>query len=227
MSIATLIIGTSGTGKSAALRNLDPANTALIQTIRKPLPFRAKGWNYFDREKCLTGNMFVTDHWAEILSIARKTRRKVIVVDDFQYMLSNEFMRRNDEKGYDRFNDIGRHGWEVITELARLPEDVRVYVLSHSDEREDGTVKLKTIGKMLDEKIVLEGMFTIALRTVVSDGNYQFSTVNSGHDVVKAPIGMFDDARIDNDLAAVDKAICSYYEIEPKQPKKAAAREAA
>jgi hypothetical protein len=214
MSIATLIIGTSGTGKSTSLRNLDPANTAVVQVIRKPLPFRAKGWNYFDREKCLTGNMFVTDQWAEILAIARKTRRKVIIIDDFQYMLANEFMRRSDEKGYDKFSDIGRHAWEVISELSRLPDDVRVYILSHSDERDDGSVKMKTIGKMLDDKITPEGMFTIVLRTVVTDGTYQFSTANNGHDVVKSPMGLFEDSRIDNDLEAVDAAICDYYAIE-------------
>lgn len=211
MSTATLIIGNSGTGKSTSMRNLDPQQTLLIQVIRKPLPFRSKEWKYFDRDKCKTGNVFVTDKWADILAIARKTQRKVIVIDDFQYMLANEFMRRTDERGFDKFTEIGRHAWEVIAAMSALPEDVRVYILSHSDERDDGSVKMKTIGKLLDEKIAPEGMFTIVLRTVVDGDKYQFSTRNSGHDVVKSPMGLFDEARIDNDLAAVDAAICDYY----------------
>lgn len=212
MSIATLIIGESGTGKSTSLRNLDPTNALLIQVIKKPLPFRSTGWSYFDREK-KGGNIFVTDQWNEILTIATKTKRKVIVIDDFQYMLANEFMRRSDERGFDKFTEIGRHAWEVITELSRLPDDVRVYILSHSNESESGMVKMKTIGKLLDDKIAPEGMFTIVLRTVVVDSKYHFSTVNSGSDVVKSPIGMFDAPKIDNDLAAVDTAIASYYGI--------------
>lgn len=222
MSIATLIIGESGTGKSTSLRNLDPANTLLIQVIKKPLPFRSAGWSYFDREK-KAGNIFVTDQWNEILAIARKTQRKIIVIDDFQYMLANEFMRRSDERGFDKFTEIGRHAWEVITELSKLADDVRVYILSHSNESENGTVKMKTIGKLLDEKIAPEGMFTIVLRTVVSDGNYQFSTVNSGSDVVKSPIDMFEEHRIDNDLLAVDSAIRAYYGITTPEPQKKAA----
>jgi hypothetical protein len=213
MSIPTLIIGQSGTGKSTSLRNLDPKETLLIQVIRKSLPFRSKEWRYFDREKCRHGNIFVTDLWSEILVLARKTQRKVIVIDDFQYMLANEFMRRSDERGFDKFTDIGRHAWEVITELSRLPDDVRVYILTHSDEREDGSVKMKTIGKLLDEKIAPEGMFTIVMRTVSEDRKYYFTTVNSGADIVKTPIGLFDEARIDNDLAAVDAAIRDYYGI--------------
>lgn len=211
MSTATLIIGNSGTGKSASMRNLDPKQTLLIQVIRKPLPFKSADWRYFDRDKCKTGNVFVTDQWAEILAIARKTQRKVIVIDDFQYMLANEFMRRTDERGFDKFTEIGRHAWEVIGAMSALAEDVRVYILSHSDEREDGSVKMKTIGKLLDEKIAPEGMFTIVLRTMLDGDKYQFSTRNSGHDVVKSPMGMFDEARIDNDLSVVDAAICDYY----------------
>lgn len=221
MSIPTLIIGQSGTGKSTSLRHLDPKSTLLIQVIKKSLPFRSNYWRYFDREKCRDGNIFVTDQWNEILALARKTQRKVIVLDDFQYMLANEFMRRSDERGFDKFTEIGRHAWEVITELSKLPDDVRIYILSHSDERDDGSVKMKTIGKLLDEKIAPEGMFTIVLRTLASDDKYHFTTRNSGSDIVKTPIGLFDDHRIDNDLAAVDAAICDYYQIgtinEPNQ----------
>jgi hypothetical protein len=225
MSITTMIIGQSGTGKSTSLRMLSAAETLLIQVIKKPLPFKSKDWRYFDREKCRDGNVFVTDQWSSILEIATKTRRKVIVIDDFQYMLANEFMRRSGEKGFDKFTEIGLHAWEVIMKLSRLPDDVRVYILTHSDESDDGRVKMKTIGKLLDEKISPEGMFTIVMRTVVSDGHYHFATRNSGSDIVKTPIGLFDADRIENDLSAVDAAICSYYDI--NQPETNESAEAA
>ena len=223
MSIATLIIGKSGAGKTASLRNMDPAKTLLIQVVRKPLPFPAKGWRYFDKEKSPNGNMLQTDHAENIVKLATRTKRKVIVVDDFQYVLANELMRRSDERGFDKFTDIAKHGWEVFSALTQLPEDVRVYILSHSQEDESGQVKLKTIGKMLDEKIVLEGLVTIVLRAVVNDGQHQFSTKNNGADTVKTPMGLFEDERIDNDLQAVDERICDYYGIEQSTTTKKAA----
>lgn len=203
MATVTLILGKSGSGKSTSMRNMEPEQTALIQVIRKPLPFRgAPAWK-----------AFITDDWSKIIGACRKTKRKVIVIDDFQYMLANEFMRRSQEKGYDKFNDIGRHTWDVFDALLKLPDDVRVYILSHTEETETGQIKMKTIGKMLDDKITLEGMVTICLRAVVQDGRHFFATRNNGSDTTKAPMGMFDDDLIDNDLAAVDAAICDYYQI--------------
>lgn len=212
MSTATVILGKSGAGKSASLRSLDPAETLLIQVVRKPLPFASKGWREFSRE-CPTGNIFVTDNAKSIISIAEKTKRKIIVVDDFQYVLANELMRRSDERGFDKFTDIAKHGWEVFTAISCLPDDVRVYLLSHSAEGDDGTIKMKTIGKMLDEKIVLEGLVTIVLRAIVTDGRHEFSTRNNGADTVKAPMGLFEDERISNDLKFVDDRICEFYGI--------------
>lgn len=205
MSIATLILGQSGTGKTASLRHLDPADAALIQVVSKPLPFRDTGWR-----------KFATDNWQTLIRAAQKAAHggaKVIVVDDFQYLLANEFMRRTDEKGFDKFTDIGRHAWEVITALSALPEDVRVYILAHTQEDDYGRTKMKTIGRMLDEKITPEGLFTIVLRTQVQDGNYLFRTVNDGSDTTKAPMGLFDSDTVDNDLAEVDARIRDYYGI--------------
>lgn len=205
MSIATLILGKSGTGKSTSLRNFKPDQIALIQCIKKPLPFKS------------AIKAYPCDQSDKIISAMRKTDRKIIVVDDFQYLMANEFMRRSDERGFDKFTEIGRHAWDVLTAASQLPDDVRVYILSHTEESESGTIKIKTIGKMLDEKITLEGMVTIVLRTHVQDDSYKFSTRNNGFDTTKSPMGLFADHYIDNDLAAVDQAIVNYYDLTLKQ----------
>lgn len=202
MSITSLILGKTGTGKSASLRNFNPSEVALIQVVSKPLPFRSQGWR-----------ILPCDRWENIIAVMKKAKSKIIIVDDFQYILANEFMRRSDERGFDKFTEIGRHTWEIFSAALSLPNDVRVYFLSHTDESEDGQIKMKTIGRLLDDKITLEGMVTIVLRTHVQDGQYFFSTRNNGRDTVKSPIGLFDSDLIHNDLAAVDEAICNYYSI--------------
>lgn len=210
MSIATFILGESGTGKSTSMRSMDPAQTLLIQAIKKPLPFRSDGWRYVTKDG---GNMIVRDNAADIIELMHRTQREVIVLDDYQYVLANEFMRRTDERGFDKFTDIGRHAWEIIRAAADLPEHKRVYVLSHTETTDAGRVKAKTIGRMLDEKITLEGMFSIVLRTAVINDQYVFRTRNNGSDTVKTPLGMFDTETIPNDLAAVDAAIVDYYQL--------------
>lgn len=208
MSIATLILGQSGTGKSTSMRNLNPAETLLIQSIKKPLPFRSAGWQPLTQSG---GNVYVCDNAAKICQIIEKTQKQIIVIDDFQYIMANEFMRRTAEKGYDKFTDIGRAAWDIFNAATGASDHKRVYILSHTEQNESGTTKIKTIGKMLDEKITLEGMVTICLKTVVTNGVYEFSTQNSGSDTVKSPLGLFESERIDNDLAAVDAAIVEYY----------------
>lgn len=210
MSIAAFILGESGTGKSTSLRNMDPAQTLLIQSIRKPLPFRSSGWRYHSKET--PGNIIVCDQSAQIVALMHRTKRPIIVLDDYQYILANEFMRRTDERGFDKFTEIGRHAWDIICAASALPDHVRVYILSHTETSESGRVKAKTIGKMLDEKITLEGMFSIVMRTCVINGQYLFSTRNNGSDTVKTPLQMFDEEHIPNDLAAVDAAIVDFYQ---------------
>lgn len=205
MSITTFILGRSGSGKSYSMHNLKGDHVVVIKVLDKPFPFRNTGIK-----------TFATDEWQRIIAGARKAVKngaKVIVVDDFQYILANEFMRRTAETGFQKFTDIGRQAWEILTELIKLPNDVRVYVLSHTEEGDGGVVKMKTIGKMLDEKITLEGMVTIVMRSLVVDGENYFSTRNSGYDTVKTPAGLFNDEFIPNDLAAVDSAITDYYGI--------------
>jgi hypothetical protein len=192
------------------LRNLNPQEVLLIQPVKKPLPFRAKEWKVFTKAG---GTIFQNDLSAKICEALTRTQRKIIIIDDFQYVMCNEFMRRSHEKSYDKFNDIARNAWDIITTAANLPGDFRVYFLSHIDTNDFGKEKAKTIGKMLDDKITIEGLFSIVLKTAVRDGEYFFTTKNSGNDTVKSPIDLFDKDLIDNDLAVIDNQIVDFYEL--------------
>ena len=140
------------------------------------------------------------------------TNKKVIVIDDTQYLMCNEFMRRATEKGYDKFTEIAQNFWSlVVQEVNNLPSDTIVYLLCHTATDENGVEKMKTIGKLVDEKITPEGLFTIVLKTAVSDGNYAFVTQNNGKDTVKSPEDMFTTYAINNDLKYVDEKIRNYY----------------
>lgn len=215
MSIATMVLGESGTGKTTSLRNFNPAETLLIQAIKKPLPFRSNEWGYISKENA-AGNIFVKDDKDSIIHLMHKTARKIIVIDDVQYIMANEYMRRSHETGFQKFTDIGKGIWEILNAASALPDDVRVYLLWHNQTDDAGNSKAKSIGKMLDEKITIEGMVSIVLRTAIINGNYLFATRNSGHDTTKTPMGLFDDETIPNDLASVDAAIQAYYNIGQK-----------
>ena len=216
MSTSVLILGESGSGKSSSLRNLKASETLLIQAVRKPLPFRSAEWKEFDKATAPAGNIWVFDQSHDIVNAMTRTKRKIIVLDDFQYVLANEYMRRSDQTGFQKFSDIGRHAWDILTAASALAPDVRVYILAHTDTDDTGRIKAKTIGKLLDEKICVEGMFSVVLRTSVINGQYLLSTHNNGQDTVKTPMGMFEDDHIDNDLAAIDAAIVDYYGLVPQ-----------
>ena len=206
MSIPTLITGKSGSGKSFSMNGLDPSKTALISVLGKPLPFRGK----YDQ--------LVTDDAAKIIGAVKSTKREIIVIDDANYIMTNMFMRDHAATGggnsvFTLYNNIGDKFWGMIEAIRKIPEDKRVYVMMHEEKDDFGAIRPKTIGRMIDEKVCLEGMFTICLRCVVSNGKHIFRTQSDGLDVSKAPIGMFDSDEIPNDLAYVDKAICEYYEI--------------
>lgn len=130
MSIATMVLGQSGTGKTTSLRNMDPAQTLLIQVISKPLSFRSKNWKMVDKDG---GNMIVAAKSDLICQAMRKTTRPIIVVDDLQYLLATEFMERAYEKGYDKFTEMARHYYDMLVTAMTLSPDKRVYLLSHTD----------------------------------------------------------------------------------------------
>lgn len=213
MGNPVLILGESGCGKSTSMRNLNPDDCFIIQPIRKMLPFR----NSFKQMSKEGGQIKVTDNTAIVIKMidgAVKLGKKMIIIDDFQYIMANEFMRRSKEKSYDKFNDIGFNAWSVINHAQAVKSDIRVYFMSHVETDMNGKTKIKTIGKMLDEKITLEGMFTIVLGASVSDGNYTFTTQNGGNDTLKSPMGMFESLQIDNDLQMIDDTIVEYYNLE-------------
>lgn len=212
MSIATLILGNSGSGKSTSLRNMDPAKTLLIQCIKKPLPFKAKSWKTRLSLKA-EGNVIQTDNPTTIEKLMRVSPHDVVVIDDYQAVMVNELMNRSTEKGYDKFTDIGKHAFDIFRAAGDLAEHRRIYILAHTQTDDFGSVRMKTVGKMVDQTLVPEGYFTIVLRTEVINGNYRFSTQTNGQDCCKSPIGMFPDLHIDNDLSAVDAAITDFYEI--------------
>ena len=212
MSYACLVLGESGTGKTCALRNLDPKNTLLIQPVRKPLPFRSTGWKEI-KQKGDGNNILVCSNPQAIINCMHASPFDVIVVDDWQYILASMYMAARNVKGFDKFTEIGGAGFDIAKAASELGENKRVYVLAHTTSDEFGNTRIKTLGKLLDDKIVVEGMFTTVLRTHVENGRYLFSTQNSGSDTVKSPMGMFSEQYIENDLAAIDRVICDYYGI--------------
>lgn len=212
MSIAVMILGNSGSGKSTSLRNLDPAHTMLIQCVKKPLPFKAAGWKVRANMKD-EGNVIQTDDPSTIEMIMRKSPHEIVVIDDYQAVMVNALMSRSSEKGYEKFTDIAKSAWNIFNAAGSLAPNRRVYIMAHTNTDDFGNVRMKTVGKMVDQTLVPEGFFTIVLRTEIINGNYMFSTQTNGQDCCKSPLGMFDEKHINNDLAYVDAQIYKFYDI--------------
>ena len=221
------VIGESGTGKSTSCRTLDPKTTAIINCINKPLPFRGWKKNYtpFNTEK-KTGNYYSSDVTANILKFMKyisdnRPEIKNLVIDDWQYTMSNEFMRRSNEKGFDKFTDIGKNAWSTLNAGKSLRDDLKVFIITHSETipGEFGArpiIKIKTIGKLLDDKINPAGLFTILLFTDVhskdnGEVEYRLVTNNDGNYPAKSPMEMFEKTYIPNDLGVVGTTVDEYY----------------
>ena len=208
MAQKILIMGESGTGKSTSLRNLDPGITAVVNPVGKPLPFKSSNGKF-----TMLNNETKSSNITAWMKGQAKAGKKILIVDDFQYLLSIPYMNRIHEGGWDKWNDFGDDYFKLIDVCADLPADVRVYYLSHCETLDNGITTIKLIGKLLREKITIEGLFTIVLRTSVIDQKYFFLTQNSGKDTVKSPMGMFSEYAVENDLAYIDDKVCNYYEI--------------
>lgn len=206
MGKLVFIMGRSGTGKSHSMKNIPADRLGVINIEGKDFPFGKKS-PAFGAETINTDN--AEDIITEIDRMSKK--HDIIVVDDFQYLMANEFMRRVYEKGYDKWNEIARHAFDILKHVSTLSNNVIVYVFCHTDKDDNGYEKVKTLGKMLDDKIVLEGMSTIVLKSECVDGKYYFFTQNSGQDTVKSPEDMFPSRAIPNDLLYVDDKIRNYW----------------
>lgn len=214
MAIPVLLIGKSGSGKSASMRNFSEDELALINVMHKPLPFKKQFKSVAN-----------TDDYMDIMKKIFATEKKSIVIDDAGYLITNYFMSNHSKAGagnavFSLYNDLADKFWNLIEFIKnRLPEDKIVYIIMHEDKNEFGDIKPKTIGKLLDEKVCVEGMFTIVLRATVESGKHYFLTRSDGNDVTKTPMDMFEDAEIENDLKLVDTTIREYYGLNKKGEK--------
>ena len=205
MATPVLIIGKSGSGKSTSMRNCQNDDFNLIRVLNKPLPFKGKVNGWF------------SDDYQQIMKLLIASKADSIVIDDAGYLITNHFMRGHSSAGkgngvFSLYNDIGDYFWNLLQFIVtKVPENKIVYIIMHEEKDEAGEVKPKTIGKLLDEKVCIEGMFTIVLRCIEEGGKHLFVTQASQGAVSKSPIGMFEDLTIDNDLLLVDKKIREYY----------------
>lgn len=224
------IVGESGTGKSTSLRNLNPEETFIISTTGKPLPFRAWKKKYIPIKiegKNVSGNYYVSSKWDQILKILQIIDKmmpniKQVIIDDFQYVLSYEFVDRATEVGYTKFSELAQHAMEILRYSEKMREDCKMIFLTHSENVGDNVnpkFVIKTVGKLLSEKVTLEGLFTYIFFTKVSEGDsgrmeYKLITNSNGTCVAKTSLGMFDELEIDNDLSEIIKVIDAYNEGE-------------
>ena len=207
-SVPVLLIGKSGSGKSASMRNFKKEEIAIANVLGKPLPFKSN----LDAPK--------VDNYDILLKAIQNTDKKVIVVDDANYLITNEFMNKSSVKGFDKYNEMGNNFFNLINGIKNIEGGKTVYLIMHEDTDDEGNVKPKTIGKLLDDKVNIQGMFTICLRSMYDNGNYIFRLKTNGQDCVKTPIGLFDEEQMENDLKLVDTKIREYYELDKEEKEK-------
>lgn len=202
MGIPCLILGESGSGKSASLRNFEPADVSIFNVAAKPLPFRKK----------LPSR--ATSDYSAIMQGISQSQKKAFVIDDSQYLLCFESFAKAKETGYGKYTDMALHFYNLVQFVIRqTPPDVIVYFLHHTDtDANTGKIKAKTMGKMLDNQLTLEGLFAIVLMCYTDGKKHVFITQSDGFTTAKSPMDMFP-SEIDNDLKAVDTAIREYYNL--------------
>lgn len=201
MGIPVLILGESGSGKSASLRNFEAEEVGIFNVASKPLPFRKK-LNKVDSATYGTINKVLTN-----------PKLKAYVIDDSQYLMCFEMFDKCKETGYGKFTDCAKHFYDLIQKIIRdTPEDCVFYFLHHTETTETGKVKAKTQGKMLDNQLTLEGLFSIVLMCTTDGKDHKFITQSDGFTTAKSPMDMLP-LEMDNDLKAVDTAIREYYEF--------------
>lgn len=211
MAIPVLIIGKSGSGKTTSLRTCVGKDFNIIKVLDKPLPFKGK------IPAC------VTDDYQTVMRQLIACKAKSIVIDDAGYLITNQFMRGHSATGagnavFEFYNKVADNFWALIDFIIkRVDPNKIVYVIMHEEATDSGEIKPKTIGKLLDEKVNVPGMFTIVLRCIEESGKHLFVTQAANGAVSKSPMGMFDELVIDNDLYLVDTTIRNYYEIQTEE----------
>lgn len=202
MGIPVLLMGESGSGKSSSLRNFTPEEISVFNVAGKKLPFKKKL------------PVMTTSNYNQIMNGLAKGTKKTYAIDDSQYLLAFEMFDRAKETGYGKFTDLALNFYNLIQFVIRqLPEDTIVFFLHHTEQTE-GKTKAKTVGKMLDEKLTVEGLFSIVLLAKTDGMRYYFETQSDGSTTAKSPMNMFD-REIDNDLKEVDRLIREYWELTP------------
>lgn len=215
------IVGPSGTGKSTSIRTLDPKETFIINVARKELPFKGAEKLY----NLVAKNYMEVDDINQITALLQQISEKAphiknVIMDDAIYSMSFLMMKKANEVGFGKFVNLAKDVTNMLTSARKLRNDLKVFYITHSETIEDDGhivgLKIKTIGKALDNQIVLEGLFTIALYTHVSEDKdekaiYQFVTNRFRNYPAKSPMNMFSETLIPNDLNAVCNAIDSYY----------------
>lgn len=236
MANGIAVVGDSGSGKSTSIgqapelgiEGLNPSETFIINVKGKPLPFRGWKSNYktIDITKPPTaenGNYLCTTDTPLIIKTlqfinANRPDIKNVILDDSQYIMSEEFMANALKTGYDKFNKMAKNMYDIINTGINMREDMNFIILTHDDE-EDGKSKIKTLGKMLDDKVNLAGLFTVVLytttRTSTSGTTYHFVTNKhiddrGIHVMAKSPAGMFEEKLIPNDMGLVLRKINEY-----------------
>lgn len=207
-SVPVLLIGQSGSGKSTSLRNFKGDEVAVVNVLGKPLPFKSD----IKAGKC--------DNYEVILRAIKDTPKKTIVIDDANYLITAEFMNKASIKGFDKYNELANNFWNLINGIKNIEGGKTVYLIMHEDTDENGNVKPKTIGKLLDDKVNIQGMFTICIRSMYENGNYIFRLKTNGQDCVKTPFGMFENETMENDLKEFDKVVREYYDLDKKEEEK-------
>ena len=208
MATAVLIMGESGSGKSASLRNFAPNEISVFNVTNKPLPFK-QGKTKLPKIDNAT--------YADIANALANPNKRAYVIDDAGYLLSFEMFKRANETGYSKFTDMAKNFFDMLDFInTKLPNDIIVYITMHTeDDSEMHRVKVKTIGKMLDQNLKIEGLFSIVLRAVQTEDGYKFVTRDDMVSTAKSPIGMWEEDMIDNDLKEVDRVIREYYDMKP------------
>lgn len=219
MAIVTSIIGKSGSGKTrsiSSIKNID--EMMIIRPSKKPFPFKNK-FKQWDKGSA-KGQFFYTNQTDAAIAVMKKmdeVGKKIIIVEDSTFFMTDYFMETALERGFDKFNQLALNYYNLLKAAEDLSEDVRVYFINHIDEDINGYMKVKTIGKLLDEKIDIPSLLTIVLQSTIFENKHKFQTnKKSNMDIAKSPEEMFEDLYIDNDLQSVDNAIIEYYGIENK-----------